>query len=60
MERDRYESGQVYVLSKELDEKVAQLHLGQLGVKLSKLTPAQAEYLGIPIEGPFKPSYYRY
>jgi adenosylhomocysteinase len=60
MERDRYESGKVYVLSKELDEKVAHLHLGQLGVKLSKLTPAQAEYLGVPIEGPFKPSYYRY
>jgi adenosylhomocysteinase len=60
MERDRYEAGKVYVLSKELDEKVAQLHLGQLGVKLSKLTPAQAEYLGIPVEGPFKPSYYRY
>jgi adenosylhomocysteinase len=60
MERDRYESGKVYVLSKELDEKVAQLHLGKLGVKLSKLTPAQAEYLGIPVEGPFKPSYYRY
>ena len=59
-ERDRYEAGKVYVLSKELDEKVAQLHLGQLGVKLSKLTPAQAEYLGIPVEGPFKPSYYRY
>jgi adenosylhomocysteinase len=59
-ERDRYETGKVYVLSKELDEKVAQLHLGQLGVKLSKLTPAQAEYLGIPVEGPFKPSYYRY
>jgi adenosylhomocysteinase len=60
MERDRYEVGQVYVLSKELDEKVAQLHLGQLGVHLSKLTPAQAEYLGLPVEGPFKPSYYRY
>ncbi len=60
MERDRYEDGKVYVLSKELDEKVAQLHLGQLGVKLSKLTPAQAEYLGIPVGGPFKPSYYRY
>jgi adenosylhomocysteinase len=60
MERERYEVGKVYVLSKELDEKVAQLHLGQLGVKLSKLTPAQAEYLGIPVEGPFKPSYYRY
>ena len=60
MERDRYETGKVYVLSKELDEKVARLHLGQLGVNLSKLTPAQAEYLGLPVEGPFKPSYYRY
>jgi adenosylhomocysteinase len=60
MERDRYETGKVYVLSKELDEKVARLHLGQLGVKLSKLTPSQAEYLGLPVEGPFKPSYYRY
>jgi adenosylhomocysteinase len=59
-ERDRYENGQVYVLSKELDEKVAELHLGQLGAKITKLTPAQAEYLGIPAEGPFKPSYYRY
>ncbi|MFW2387232.1 MAG: adenosylhomocysteinase [Polyangiales bacterium] len=59
-ERDRYENGKVYVLSKELDEKVAELHLGQLGVKLTKLTPAQSEYLGIPSNGPFKPSYYRY
>ena len=59
-EQDRYEVGKVYVLSKELDEKVAQLHLGQLGAKLTKLTPAQAEYLGVPVEGPFKPSYYRY
>jgi adenosylhomocysteinase len=60
MERDRYEVGKVYVLSKELDEKVAHLHLGQLGAKVTKLTPAQAEYLGVPVEGPFKPSYYRY
>ncbi len=59
-ERDGYESGKVYVLSKELDEKVARLHLGQLGAKLTTLTQAQAEYLGIPVEGPFKPSYYRY
>ncbi|HSN82803.1 MAG TPA: adenosylhomocysteinase [Polyangiales bacterium] len=59
-ERERYETGKVYVLSKELDEKVAQLHLGQLGVKLTKLTPKQAQYLGVPVEGPFKPSYYRY
>jgi adenosylhomocysteinase len=48
------------VLSKELDEKVAHLHLGQLGVHLTKLTPTQAEYLGVPAQGPFKPSYYRY
>ena len=59
-ERDRYEAGKVYVLSKELDEKVARLHLGQLGAKLTSLTSAQAEYLGIPVQGPFKPSYYRY
>ena len=55
-ERDRYEDGKVYVLSKELDEKVAQLHLGQLGAKLTKLTDTQAEYLGIPVSGPFKPA----
>ena len=59
-ERDRYEDGKVYVLSKELDEKVAELHLGQLGAKLTKLTDDQAKYLGIPAQGPFKPSYYRY
>lgn len=59
-ERDRYEDGRVYVLSKELDEKVAELHLDQLGAKLTKLTPTQAKYLGVPAEGPFKPSYYRY
>jgi adenosylhomocysteinase len=59
-ERERYEAGKVYVLSKALDEKVAQLHLGQLGVKLTRLTPSQAKYLGVPVEGPFKPSYYRY
>ena len=51
---------EVYTLPKHLDEEVARLHLGQLGVKLTKLTPAQSEYLGIPIEGPYKPSAYRY
>src|SRR5690625_1433610 len=55
-----YEVGKVYTLPKTLDERVAELHLGQLGVKLTKLTPAQAEYLGIPAEGPFKPDHYRY
>lgn len=51
---------QVYVLPKELDEKVAMLHLKKLGAKLTKLTNDQAEYLGIPEKGPFKPDHYRY
>jgi adenosylhomocysteinase len=50
----------VYVLPKKLDEKVARLHLDKLGVKLTKLTDKQAGYLGIPIEGPYKPEFYRY
>jgi adenosylhomocysteinase len=50
----------VYTLPKKLDEKVAQLHLGKLGVKLTKLTKEQADYLGISVEGPFKPEHYRY
>ena len=50
----------VYVLPKSLDEKVARLHLGKLGVKLDKLTTAQSKYLGVPAEGPFKPAHYRY
>ena len=58
-EKGKY-GNDVYVLPKELDEKVAQLHLGQLGVKLTELTEAQAEYLGIPKQGPFKPEHYRY
>ncbi|MBU0487241.1 MAG: adenosylhomocysteinase [Bacteroidetes bacterium] len=57
--KDIYEVG-VYRLSKQLDEEVARLHLEQLGVKLTKLTPEQAEYLGIPSEGPYKPEHYRY
>jgi adenosylhomocysteinase len=51
---------QVYLLPKHLDEKVAMLHLGKLGAKLTKLTKGQAEYLGIKVEGPFKPDNYRY
>jgi adenosylhomocysteinase len=51
---------QVYTLPKRLDEKVAALHLPKLGVKLTKLTKEQAEYLGVPTEGPFKPEHYRY
>ncbi|HEY3245474.1 MAG TPA: adenosylhomocysteinase [Phycisphaerae bacterium] len=50
----------VYILPKHLDEKVARLHLPKLGVKLTRLTSRQAEYLGIPAEGPFKPEQYRY
>jgi adenosylhomocysteinase len=55
----RYEK-KVYVLPKQLDEEVARLHLDHLGVKLTQLTPAQSEYLGIPIEGPYKAEHYRY
>ncbi|MFT7678508.1 MAG: adenosylhomocysteinase [Planctomycetota bacterium] len=51
---------EVYVLPKELDEKVATLHLEKLGVRLTKLTPEQSEYLGIPVDGPYKPEHYRY
>ncbi len=56
---DKYPLG-VYVLPKKLDEKVAELHLGKLGVQLDKLTQKQANYLGVPKNGPFKPDYYRY
>ncbi|OJY29735.1 MAG: adenosylhomocysteinase [Myxococcales bacterium 68-20] len=55
----KYEK-KVYTLPKHLDEKVAAFHLGKLGVKLTKLTKEQAEYLGVPTEGPFKPEHYRY
>ena len=58
-EPEKYPLG-VHTLPKKLDEEVARLHLDQLGVKLSKLTPQQAEYLGISASGPFKPEYYRY
>jgi adenosylhomocysteinase len=50
----------VYTLSKELDEKVARLHLDALGVRLTRLTPDQADYLGLPVDGPYKPDHYRY
>jgi adenosylhomocysteinase len=56
---DQYEN-QVYVLPKHLDEKVAALHLDKLGVKLTKLSDKQASYIGVPVEGPFKPDHYRY
>src|SRR5699024_227102 len=56
---DKY-TNQVYTLPKHLDEKVAFLHLAKPGVELDVLTPDQAEYIGVPVEGPFKPDYYRY
>ncbi len=57
--RDMYER-RVYTLPKHLDEKVARLHLDALGVKLTTLTETQASYLGVPVEGPYKPDHYRY
>ena len=57
--RDTYKAG-VYRLSKHLDEEVARLHLGKLGAKLTKLSPKQSEYIGVPVEGPYKPDHYRY
>ncbi|MFP4245347.1 MAG: adenosylhomocysteinase [Ectothiorhodospira sp.] len=56
---DKYDND-VYILPKHLDEKVAELHLGKIGATLTKLTEEQAKYLGLPIEGPFKPEHYRY
>jgi adenosylhomocysteinase len=53
-------NNEVYVLPKHLDEKVAMLHLDKLGVKLTRLTPKQASYIGVTVEGPFKPDTYRY
>ena len=53
-------SPKVYILPKKLDEEVARLHLEKIGVKLTTLTAQQAEYLGVPVHGPFKPEHYRY
>jgi len=57
--KSKYQN-KVYLLPKELDEKVARLHLGQLGAKLTPLTPEQASYIGVKPEGPYKPATYRY
>jgi adenosylhomocysteinase len=57
---ERYESGKVYVLPKHLDEKVARLHLAKLGVQLTELSADQAGYIGVKVEGPYKPDTYRY
>jgi len=59
-ETDEYKKGQVYVLPRHLDEKVARLHLGKLGAQLTTLTKEQSEYTEIPVEGPYKPETYRY
>ena len=56
---DNYKN-QVYVLPKHLDEKVARLHLEKIGVKLTKMTPEQAKYIGVAVDGPYKPEHYRY
>jgi adenosylhomocysteinase len=56
----RYDQKKVYVLPKKLDEKVARLHLEKLGVRLTTLSMDQADYLGVPVEGPYKPEHYRY
>jgi len=56
----KYETGKVYILPKHLDEKVARLHLSALGVELTLLSKDQADYIGVPQEGPYKPSHYRY
>jgi len=57
--KDKYENT-VYRLPKQLDEEVARLHLEQIGVKLTTLTKEQAAYIGVPVEGPYKPEHYRY
>ena len=56
---DEYQPG-VYILPKALDEKVARLHLDKIGVKLTELRKDQADYIGVPVEGPFKSEHYRY
>jgi adenosylhomocysteinase len=56
---DQYEN-KVYTLPKKLDEEVARLHLGKIGANLTTLTQEQADYIGVPVEGPYKPDYYRY
>jgi adenosylhomocysteinase len=56
----RYESGKVYTLPKKLDEEVARLHLAKLGVKLTKLSKDQADYIGVSVDGPYKADHYRY
>jgi adenosylhomocysteinase len=56
---DKYEND-VYMLPKALDEKVARLHLAKIGVELEELSTDQADYIGVKVEGPYKPEHYRY
>jgi adenosylhomocysteinase len=56
----QYTAGQIYVLPKHLDEEVARLHLGKIGAALTQLTPEQAEYIGVDVNGPYKTPSYRY
>lgn len=60
MENSANYKNEVYMLPKHLDEKVARLHLAKIGVELDELTQEQAEYIGVKVEGPYKPEYYRY
>ena len=57
---DRYETGKLYLLPKHLDEKVAELHLAKVGAELTRLTDKQAEYISVPVNGPYKVETYRY
>jgi adenosylhomocysteinase len=57
---DRYAKGQLYLLPKHLDEKVAELHLAKIGAELTTMTPDQAAYIGVAVGGPYKPATYRY
>lgn len=57
---NKYDAGKIYLLPKHLDEKVARLHLGQIGAKLTTLTPEQAAYISVTVDGPYKPDTYRY
>ncbi len=58
--KDSYKAGEVKVLPKHLDEEVARLHLDKIGAKLTTLSEEQADYIGVPVEGPYKPDHYRY
>ena len=59
-DNEKYQAGQMYLLPKRMDEEVARLHLGHVGAKLTELSADQAAYIGVPVQGPFKPDTYRY